>query len=258
MSDVEQARAVRLRPAAEEDASAIYAIKRAAFWESSLRYTIYRSEKSVTHISRLIAKAKDSFMVAEGKDGLLGYAQVGCIDEGPILNYIAVADVARRLCLGHGLLESVESQARQRGHTRLYLDVFASNPSALRWYLRRGYRTVSQCFLYRIDLAGIAWGGSGIEFDAEAWRAAVAAEAEDGFSKVSGRVGDGEITLGLIAGNALKLLGYRNLREDEAIATIAASVRGSRSELIVRSAEAPALAIPLISVQRSLRMMKTF
>ena len=249
---------VTLRPAMEKDAEAIYRLKREAFGGNYLQFTIYRSEKAVAHIRRLISSEDEIFTVAEGHRELAGYANVGFANHQPILNYIAVANTSRGTGLGSRLLQAIESETRDRGFETLSLNVFESNPSVAEWYTRSGYSIVSQSFLYRIDLARAMRRNSGGQVDSSLWQLALAAEEQNGFSKVVVGVIEGEMTLGLIEGIAFKLLDYRGISLDEAIAAAAGMVNGARRELIVSSMEAPepGCQFQLLSLEVSLRMAK--
>jgi ribosomal protein S18 acetylase RimI-like enzyme len=255
---MKQEETVTLRPAVERDAQAIYNLKREAFGTKYLQFTIYRSEKTVAHIRRSISSEDEIFTVAERHRELAGYANVGFANDQPILNYIAVANTSRGTGLGSRLLQAIESETRGRGFGTLALNVFESNPGVVEWYAKSGYSIVSQSFLYRIDLAHTMPKNSRSQVDSSLWQLALAAEEQNGFSKVVVGVTAGEMTLGLIEGVAYKLLGYRGISLDEAIAAVAGMVNGARRELIVSSMEAPepGCQFQLLNLEVSLRMAK--
>jgi ribosomal protein S18 acetylase RimI-like enzyme len=256
MNVVRQEKSITLRPGVEEDAQAIYRLKREAFGASSLQFTIYQSEKTVAYIRHLIASESEIFVVAESSGELTGYANVGFAGNQPVLNYIAVSGGVRSCGLGKSLLKEAESRTLEKAYGTLMLDAFESNPRVLDWYEKSGYSVVSRSFLYRIDLASALRKDKGMPVDLPSWQFALDTEGHAGFSKVVVATTGGEITLGLIGGNACKLLGYRGISLDEAIATAAATVNGTRDELIVRSLEAPKRECHLLSLETVLRMVK--
>jgi ribosomal protein S18 acetylase RimI-like enzyme len=258
MNVMRQEETVTFRPAVEKDSQAIYRLKREAFGGNYLQFTIYRSEKAVVHISRSISSEDEIFIVAERRRELEGYANVGFTDHQPILNYIAVANTSRGAGIGRRLLQAIESETRRRGFGTLSLNVFESNPGVVEWYRKSGYGIVSQSFLYRIDLARAMRKNSRVHVDSSLWKLALAAEEQNGFSKIVVGVTEGEMTLGLIEGVACKLLGYRGISLDEAIAAAAGMVKGARRELIVSSKETPGpgCQFQLLNLEVSLRMAK--
>src|ERR1035437_6351689 len=122
MNVMRQEETVTLRQAVEEDAQAIYRLKREAFGTNYLQFTIYRSGKAVAYIRRSIASGNEIFSVAERGEELAGYANVGFANRQPVLNYIAVSGAVRSLGLGKSLLEEVESAVLGRAYGTLMLD----------------------------------------------------------------------------------------------------------------------------------------
>jgi ribosomal protein S18 acetylase RimI-like enzyme len=258
MTNMRQKETVTLRPAIEDDAHAIYRLKREAFSPNYLQFTIYRSEKTVAHIRRSISSGDGIFTIAERREEVAGYANVGSANHQPILNYIAVSETCRGTGLGSRLLRAIESETRVRGYGTLALNVFESNPGVVDWYAKSGYSIVSHFFLYRIDLTGAMRKDSRVQVDSSLWQTALASEELNGFSKVVAGIPGGEITLGLIEGVACKLLGYCGISLDEAITSAAGMVNGARRELIVSSTEAPDpdRQFRLLGIEKSLRMVK--
>jgi ribosomal protein S18 acetylase RimI-like enzyme len=256
MNVVRRGESITLRPAVEDDAEDIYRLKREAFGRDYLLFTIYRSEKAVAHIRRSIASGNEIFSVAEHGGELAGYANVGIANRQPILNYLAVSGAVMNRGFGSSLLVEIESAVLGRTYGTLMLDVFASNPRAREWYARSGYSEVSRSFLYRIDLTSFMRKDRRQPVSSSYWQSALDAEKSDGFSKVVIGTGEGNITLGLIGGSACKLLGYGGITLDEAIAIAAATVNGTRGELIVSSLEAPRPEYQLLSQETALRMLK--
>lgn len=251
-----QKRQIWLRPAAGEDAEAIYGLKRQAFGATCLPFTIYRSPKTIAYIARSICTTEQAFIVAEAHEELAGYANVAFLSDHPMLNYIAVSDAARGFGIGSRLLHAAESRVCEQGFRTLALDVFESNTKAVKWYAASGYRLISQSFLYRIDLVGVTCKQSELQIHSSLWQAALATEKQNGFSKVIGTRDEAEITLGLIGGVAGKLLDHQRIQLDEAIDLAIGKIAESRSELIVHSKSAPGSRYPMLSLETSLRMAK--
>jgi ribosomal protein S18 acetylase RimI-like enzyme len=247
---------VALRAAIERDAQAIYALMQEAFGAKYLPFTIYRSQKTIAYLERLIASGNQTYIVAEQHGKLAGYANACYSEDPPILNYIAVTSAARGFGVGNRLLKAVELEVCRQGFRTLSLDVFESNPSVVEWYTKSGYGITSQCFLCRIDLTSTMHIDSPPPSHPSLWQAALAAEEQNGFSMVIANMAEGEITLGFIGGVASKLLGYRGISLDEAIEATIAMLNGTRSELIVVSKQAPKAGHRLLSLEVSLRMVK--
>lgn len=73
---------------------------------------------------------------------VLGYVLLSvAADEGEILN-IAVSPLHRRMGIGQMLLANALDEARRRGAENCYLEVRASNESAIRLYTRSGFSAV--------------------------------------------------------------------------------------------------------------------
>lgn len=250
-------REITLRPAANEDAEAIYKLKCQAFGATCLPFTIYRSPRAIAYIARLICAWEQSFIIAELHEEFAGYANVAFLGDHPVLNYIAVASAVRGRGVGCRLLQAAESKVRDRGFKTLALDVFESNPSAVKWYATSGYRLISRSFLYRIDLAGETAREGRTQTRSPLWQAALAIERQIGFSKLVVTRDEAEITLGLIGGVAAKLLGHRNIQLDKAIELAIGMIAESRSELIVPSESAPGSRYRLLSLEIPLRLAKS-
>jgi ribosomal-protein-alanine N-acetyltransferase len=247
---------ITLRAAVKNDAPGIYFLMRGAFGANFLAFTIYRSEKTISYIANLIATKEQTFIIAERQGKIAGYANVAFNKQRAILNYIAVASSLRGSGYGSILLAATESEVRDRGFVSLELDVFESNKRVAEWYTKAGYESVSRSFLYRIDLAAVTRKSLQTEFNPALLQSALATEKQSGFSKAMVKTSSGEITLGIIDGNACKLIGYRGMSLDDAIAAAIGTVNGSRSELIVSSYEPPASGFQLLGLEISIRMVK--
>jgi ribosomal protein S18 acetylase RimI-like enzyme len=248
-----------LRSATPEDAPAIYALKLQAFGSSHLNFTIYRTAKTVRYIQKLIAdtSGEHNFRTEDDAGKVVGYSHARHMGKEFFLNYMAVTPIARGLGIGTTLLNQFEADARTNTCDVLGLDVCESNCSVVRWYLTAGFKQVSESYLYRIGLQDTYSKGALVDFDLLALDAALATERHVGFSKIVGRIGNAEVSVGLIDGSCCKLLGFTGTTLHAASAAIARSFAGQRTELIVSSEHRlPAVRMELAR-QKSLRLKKS-
>jgi len=83
-------------------------------------------------------------VLEDERRGVIGYAVLWCIlDQGELAN-VAIAPRLRRRGLGAHLLSCVLDRARERGVQTMFLEVRASNESALELYRRFGFRDVGR------------------------------------------------------------------------------------------------------------------
>jgi ribosomal protein S18 acetylase RimI-like enzyme len=250
---------VTLRSAIPEDALAIYLLKQRAFGSSHLKFTIYRSAKTVRYIRALIAdsSAPHAFRAWDDAGKLLGYSHARHMGNEFFLNYIVVAPSARGLGIGTALLNQFEADARKNTCDVLGLDVCDSDCSVVRWYLAAGFKQVSQSYLYRIGLQDTQTKGALIDIDPLALDAALTVEQHMGFGKIVGRIGNAEVSVGLIDGSCCKLLGFTGTTLQAASAAITRRFVGQRSELIVSSQHPLPRVRTELASQKSLRLQKS-
>jgi len=99
-------------------------------------------------VERLYASNLENkiFFAVDEEGRVLGAAWVGLrldsVDYVPVgyLYDLEVAERARGFGVGTALLAAVEEYCRSRGVARLALSTPVSNTTALRWYLKRGFR----------------------------------------------------------------------------------------------------------------------
>ena len=97
------------------------------------------SEKT---ISESIQNPLYSFFKAE-EDGFMGYIGVEyCLDEGNICN-VAVDEHYRRRGVASALLYALEKDAKERGVTKLFLEVNEKNIGAIALYKKLGFTQIS-------------------------------------------------------------------------------------------------------------------
>jgi ribosomal-protein-alanine N-acetyltransferase len=125
---------LRIRPAVEGDLVAISEIERVSYpnpWHPKTFASLLRQNRA-------------RVLVAErGPDGILGYAVFWWVLDQAELANLAVRRDARGRGLGSALLDRVLAETRRRGVESVFLEVRASNHSARRLYVSRGFTQVS-------------------------------------------------------------------------------------------------------------------
>jgi [ribosomal protein S18]-alanine N-acetyltransferase len=141
--------AFRIRRATPMDLPALLALEHGAFTTDHLSPRQYRQH---------LVSPTALVLVAVDESGLLGTALVFFRRESDLarLYSIAVAHGARGRGVGEALLAEVEHAARQRGATRMRLEVRQDNGAAMRLYERRGYMRFAERPGYYED-GGHAW-----------------------------------------------------------------------------------------------------
>ena len=252
---------IHLRPASEDDVESIFALKRDAFGDDLLRYSMFQAPQSIHYLRELLAHQSESFLnsfvVVCRADEVLGYYHAVRRNADFFLSYIAVAATAQGQGLGNLLLKHYEDSGRALGFHRLMLDVSDSNQRVRDWYLSHGYGcdTVSfSAIIVPYELAST--GAFSLRCDVEAWAHAVEEEQARGFSKVKCLCGSGEITVGLIGGGVCKLLDHEGIGLDDAVLAVAHRFCAERTALIVTSISTVPPDWPLLSVEKRRRLSK--
>jgi GNAT superfamily N-acetyltransferase len=194
--------------------------------------------------------------VISERDSVLGYYQAAPVGAAFFLNYIAVAEGTRRMGLGGRLHSDFESWGVNFGFESAALDVFTSNRGVPDWYFRRGYKLLEKRYHARIDLSAVAPGRKKIVGRAEDWARALADEQRQGFARLTVRVGESNVELGLIDGCAVKALSWFDLTLEDCVGAIASSLAGERSELIVSGLEPCPVGLPYLAVEPALRLTR--
>ncbi len=241
------------------DAEAIYALKVAAFGDSSLPFTIYRSQKSLAHLRSLILttyepEAQHRIKVIVQGTSLLGYYHATPVERSFFLNYIAVAGEARSAGLGSQLLSDFELTAVALGFRHAGLDVLARNQGVCEWYFRHGYQLQEKRHHVRIALDAMPGSLERIEWDNQDWADALEDEQRQGFARLTARLGVSQIGVGLIDSCAVKLLSWPDDKLEPTLAAIANTFARRRSELIISGLSAPPTHLPYIAVEPALRL----
>lgn len=98
--------------------------------------------KADTFSSLIGRDGVELLVMVDESDGVIGYAVLWCIlDQGELAN-LALSPARRGTGLGAHLLRHVVDVARRRGVQKLFLEVRASNTSAIELYLRFGFGDV--------------------------------------------------------------------------------------------------------------------
>ena len=146
-----------IRVARVQDAHQIYDFLIEAFGGRYLPYTIFQSPQSITYLQRLIKQGIDQsghiFHVLERSSVVKGFYNAVVRQRDFFLNYIAVGKSERSVGVGQALLNHFEAQGAFFGCRQYVLDVFESNQTAYRWYLKHGYFLDSMNFQVRLSTA---------------------------------------------------------------------------------------------------------
>jgi ribosomal protein S18 acetylase RimI-like enzyme len=241
------------------DAEQIYRLKAEAFRSSYLRYTIYRSPKSVSYLRNLIRSGQVNedllFLVARESGRLAAYFHANQQPTGWFLNYIAVSEESRGSGLGKRMLAAFENAGRDRGCVEAEMDVFESNVPAMEWYKSAGYSLVGEKTLCEIDLERIAPGGS-IDADDLVVESALKVEEEQGFSNFSATLRGRPMRIGLINGDTCKLLETSGVTVAEVAAALRSLFQDSRRFLIVDTVPIAKMGCKPASQDKLLRLRK--
>jgi GNAT superfamily N-acetyltransferase len=85
-------------------------------------------------------QAGGEWLVAWDEDLPVGHAHIDWRDDPPVLQNVYVAESYRRRGIASLLSSAAEDVARERGFTRIALDVDVENAGARALYEKRGYR----------------------------------------------------------------------------------------------------------------------
>jgi ribosomal protein S18 acetylase RimI-like enzyme len=230
-----------LRLAKADDAEAMLSLLRESFGEA-LRYTAFRSERSLPHLRMLINGSNPGglFVVADMGGELHGFFNAVLREGSLFLNYISVSAEARGQGVGSALLHCFHQLGQARRVSGYQLDVFERNRRAVAWYLSHGYEDCLRGVHVAMQPADIAARGQNrLKVSPEAWRAGLAHESLAGVSRVAGMVGNARVTIGLLGGDAAKLLTCIGAAPEDVLPAVADFVKGERAELLATFPTAP-------------------
>ena len=125
---------VAIRDMTEADIPAVSALEQELFPVDAWPVQMFFDELAQPETRR--------YLVAEGPEGIVGYAGLMCIE--PIADVQTIAVVPRREGRGIGstLLTELIDEARRRRAADVLLEVRADNPRAQRLYLRFGFQQI--------------------------------------------------------------------------------------------------------------------
>lgn len=251
----------QIRLARVDDAPSVYNLIAQGFGDRYLTYTIYQAPESVAYLRQLIANPSSAMQrtlyVLEQVGRLVGYYEAMQRGIEFWLNYVVVDTAVRRRGIGQALLEHFEHTAQQFHCQRLVLDVFDSNQPARDWYYLQGYQHQSATFQIRLSTSMLDDASvHPLTYSDESWHNACDEERSRGFSKVESGCGPGRITVGLIGGRVCKLLEYVGVDLEDAVAAVCRHFHNTRSELILTALEAIPIHWPVLSAEKTLRLVK--
>jgi [ribosomal protein S18]-alanine N-acetyltransferase len=131
-----------VRPAAETDLDAIYALECAAFSADRLSRRALRHFLKASHRPLLVARSSGR---------LVGYVLVRLHPRSARIYSVAVAESHHRRGVGRQLLQAAERYARAHGRARISLEVRYDNARAIALYEKLGYRSFGRYPGYYAD-----------------------------------------------------------------------------------------------------------
>lgn len=129
---------VTVRPAQDRDLDDVAAIERSVFKDPWSR----RSFVELVHAPRV------SFLVAADENAVVGYAVLLLAGYESELANLAVTRLMQGQGVGRRLLREAISAARERGAKEVFLEVRASNASAIALYASEGFQAVGRRVRY--------------------------------------------------------------------------------------------------------------
>ena len=101
---------------------------------------IHPTNDPVKDIRRKLKVRADLFLVGELGDEIIASVMAGYEGHRGWLNYLAVAPERRNLGHGRQIVQHAERLLREAGYPKINLQVRTSNPDAVEFYRRLGYR----------------------------------------------------------------------------------------------------------------------
>ncbi len=154
-----------IRMAAHADAEQVNVLRREvndlhALGEPDIfRYGFNRELQE--HLFTYLDAADKAVLVAETEDGIVGFACLEFVDRPETAysharRYLHVGEFGvgeghRRQGIGRALFAAIRDAARERGLTRIELDVWAFNESAVRFYESIGFHTYRSYMACTLD-----------------------------------------------------------------------------------------------------------
>ena len=124
-----------MRPMRWWDIEQVMGIERDAFAATAWSHAQFWSE---------LAQDNRTYVVAEDRDGICGYAGVMAVPPTGDIQTIAVATRAQRRGLGRSLLRTLLDAAQAAGCTEVLLEVRADNTPAIAMYVDAGFESIAR------------------------------------------------------------------------------------------------------------------
>lgn len=153
---------VIIRPAAEADKQAINELRKQVLLVHAAGkpefFPAAFSKELADYLNVMFIQENSEVLVAEGDDGIIGFACVEYIDRpgSPYrmpVQYCHVIEFGvdehhRRQGIGRALFETIKRRAHDKGFGRIELDMWEFNERALRFYEAIGFRTYRRYMEY--------------------------------------------------------------------------------------------------------------
>ena len=132
---------ISFREMKPEDAEAVETVEKASF-------SVPWSRKSFWEEA---ANERTYYLLALEDETVIGYAGTWILDDEAQITNVAVAPEYRGQKVGTGLMEHLIQEAKQRGATRMTLEVRPSNTAALALYAKFGFKDCGRRPHYYLD-----------------------------------------------------------------------------------------------------------
>jgi|LSQX01.1.fsa_nt_gb ribosomal protein S18 acetylase RimI-like enzyme len=235
------------------DASSIYRLKVEAFAETSLRYTVYQTPRSIRYLKWLLVqkpnRSRNHFFVLTKEGKTVGYYHAVSRNDDWFLNYIAVANETQGQGGGSLLLKHFEDYGCMLQSGSLSLDVMAEDAAVVQWYQEHGYSKRSEHFLIRLDMTqNVGSSSPKLCYSYREFLWARVAEELKGFSKLNCMCSHNSLVVGMIGNHICKLMKCEGLDVNQAILSIMNTFSGTRRVLIADTPnEVYHLSVPVLS-----------
>jgi len=247
-----------VRRAIPNDANTIMVMKRNAFSSSLLRFSIYQDIRAINYLRQILSCGRAVITVAEQPDGdLLGYSQASADGGTWFLGYIAVRPERQHLGVGQALLISFEHEGRQRGYSRVELEVEESNQRVVKWYEKNKYVAQKRSYHLEIALESNNKTAALLLCNTRSEVTALRNLDQFGFCKIEYTLLQGSVVLGLIGDHLCKLLDFKNISPTEVVHAVSRRFAPERKILVISGVNDP-MEYPNVFTQVSvLRMSKS-
>ena len=132
---------ISFREMTPEDAEAVEEVEKASFSMPWSRKSFWEEA----------ANERTYYLLALDDDKVIGYAGTWILDDEAQITNVAVAPEYRGQKVGTGLMEHLIQEAKQRGATRMTLEVRPSNTAALALYAKFGFKDCGRRPHYYLD-----------------------------------------------------------------------------------------------------------